>query len=143
MFLVPPAVGAPAVDTTPPQINLSGALADAAQSGVSIGGGEVSVGVDAYDMAAGGLTTDGASGVASVELTIDGTDPNPALYDKTQSCPGGGCGMIATFPVDTATLAAGDHTFTVTATTLLVTARLTRLWLILTQLSRLQTTRRR
>jgi hypothetical protein len=93
-------------DHTPPALNISGPLWDARNS--TIGRGTVPVGVDAFDDS--DLDDISASGVVSVELTVDGVDPDPAHDHVTQTCTAGDCTLSADFTVDTNRMS-GSHTF--------------------------------
>jgi hypothetical protein len=109
------------IDTTPPVISPSGPIYDAYLKGTangttpSFGGGATTVGVDAFDIASNPTSASPTAGVVSLELKIDGSDPNPATDLLTQSCSAGSCDMSVDLPVNTSTLSAGAHTFTIVA----------------------------
>jgi len=98
------------VDRTPPIVAPSGPLVDSSSG--AVGAGASSLAVSATDSDPNHAT----AGVASIELLIDGADPNSTYLYSAPACPSGSCNANHTFSVDPSALSLGDHTLTVKAT---------------------------
>jgi hypothetical protein len=104
------------IDTTGPTIGLSGSLYDN-QSDVNppfaeLDNSTYDLSIDATD----GSTSDPRSGVASIDLTVDGqVPPDGAHHVVPTSCTGDSCSLRDSWSFNTAEYAAGPHTVEVTA----------------------------
>jgi tripartite motif-containing protein 71 len=119
------------VDRTPPEVTLSGQLAQATDEGGSAEqppgeGDELSLPVynlkiDATD---GALTNNLSkrSGVKSITVHLDGKEAPEQVW--TQSCPGSSCSMSKTFTLKLAGLSAGEHVLKVLVSDQLLQPRL-------------------
>ncbi len=93
-----------AVDATAPSIGVGGAM-----TAPFVGDTSTDLDVSATDSAGSRLT----SGVASVEVLIDGSDPGGQYLYRAGACPAGSCDAEHDFTIATSSLAAGAHTATV------------------------------
>jgi hypothetical protein len=95
------------LDTKPPVLSDSGPLSEVG----AVGGNSTAFDVTALDSAPG-ITT---SGVRSIELSIDGSDPQGRYLWNAPSCPSGSCDQHHGFTVDLTSLSTGTHTLGIVA----------------------------
>lgn len=96
------------VDTTPPDLAVSGDLWD--RNGETLSGGPYELDVAAAD---GGGAADPSSGVANIDIQVDGISQSP---QSPQACPQYACPLSRVWTFDPSRFAPGDHTITVVAT---------------------------
>jgi len=101
------------VDRTAPDLVLGGSLRDSEGESVQAEG-PLQLNTRAVDASPdeGGPET---SGVRSVELLVDGANPDPSRLRHDKECPDGSCDYEGAFSLDASTLSPGQHTLTVRA----------------------------
>jgi hypothetical protein len=102
------------IDSSPPNIALSGTLKDAASTPEHrTDDRNFSLHIDATDGSADSRSSE-RSGVKSVTIKVDGRTASDGSW--TQTCPAYNCGMSKDWTFNSERYAAGDHTIQVTAT---------------------------
>jgi RHS repeat-associated protein len=102
-------VGEFRIDRSAPQVTLSGALKGA--HGTRIDDRNYALHVDATDGSNASAAT-ARSGVASIEIRVDGIRPSEDSGRKTQACPQSSCPMSFDWTFNSERYAAGPHTIT-------------------------------
>jgi hypothetical protein len=92
------------IDATPPKISFSGTAVEAAETGATTGEYELRM------LASDGTTAEPQSGVAKIEVAVDGT----ALQSFEKYCPVGNCRLRVNWPYDPGNFSGTEHVITVT-----------------------------
>jgi hypothetical protein len=95
------------IDRTPPELTLTGALAD--QDGKTVPAGSYGLHVDAQE---GESEAAHQSGITNIEINVEGVGN---VFQRVVPCPQGDCQLDADWTFNTADFSAGEHTITVSA----------------------------